>query len=34
MHYSEAFLWTLLGICIAIGFRYFVEWMTYINNRD
>jgi hypothetical protein len=34
MPWSEALLWTIFGICLAVGCRPFIEWMTYINNRD
>lgn len=34
MAWTEAALWTVFGTCLAVGLRYFVGWMTYINNRD
>lgn len=34
MNWGEAALWTLFGIGLAIGLRYLVDWMTYVNNRD
>lgn len=34
MVWHEATLWTIFGVCLAIGCRQFIEWVTYINNPD